>query len=662
MKVFNQGFRESLRGIRDIYAIISYISELGYNILTTEAGDNINTEDLKDIGTEKGAYEIQGDSIYKVRPFYNTTFFKTICYGLNIECKYKIPEGTEINVLIGTTNKQTGNIEYIEYGYFTIYGEAEYNADSDTYTITGYDHMLDSMISFKDNPLNVTYPIKHKQLLKAIFEKFNWNYVIDDYANQDYMVQDLYSETDMTYRDVLDDLLIATGKNLLFDTRKTLRFKGIVDTHEKITDEDMKDTNVTIGELYGPINKLVSTTEDITYTIGEDTQSIREYGKTEYDIGNNLLIKNDTTGSMFNNIFNLVDGISYHTHDIDTSGLLVFEPLDKVIIDHNGIEYPTILLNGDVKVSKGLIETIHSDVPEQNTETYTTTTPKTKDIKNAIVNVDRLKGQIVLKVDSDGKIAKVALDADADTGTEVAIQADNIDFDTYTFNLDTTNLRIISDNVSITNNGIELTGGATIAGENGLLTQLQASSPLLPLGYGAWTDGDFASSGFSKTNVGCNLVIPEGFIIKEVKVTLLNSIVHHWSWWDYGSGERIGYARNIKAYIKTGSSIVGPNYYSVNGGYFIAKGNVSSGATELTNFGSNDGYTLPSNKRNSTIYDKVTMTINDPENYFSEGQNYIYVETTGSTSSTADNSVDANEKTGMAQLVVDVIGWMPYTR
>lgn len=192
MKTFTSGFRQSLRGIRDIYAIVSYTSTLGVNILTTEDGLNIKTEDLLDIGTEKGAYNIEGDSVYRVRPYFNATLFKTICMGLDIECKYAIPEGTEINVMIGTTNKTSNEVEYMEYGYYIIKGEPTYNADVDTYTMTAYDHMLDAMISFKDNPLSITYPIKHKEFLQAICNKFNWNYVLDDYANKDYMVSDLY--------------------------------------------------------------------------------------------------------------------------------------------------------------------------------------------------------------------------------------------------------------------------------------------------------------------------------------------------------------------------------------------------------------------------------------------------------------------------------------
>lgn len=664
MKTFNQGFRESLRGIRDIYAIVSYISTLGVNILTTENNISIDTEDLFDIGTEKGAYNIENDAIYKVRLFNNCTLFKTICNGLELECKYNIPEGTEINVMIGTTNKTSGEVEYIEYGYFTIAGDAVYNADTDTYTMTGYDHMLDAMISFKDNPLEVTYPIKHKELLEAIFDKFNWNYVLDDYANKDFMVDDLYSEKDMTYRDVLDDLLIATGMNMMFDTRKTLRFKPIIAINETITDEDMKDTNVTIGELYGPINKFVSTTDNITYTIGEDTQSIEEFGKTEYDMGQNYLIQSDTSGTMFDNIFAYIDGLSYHTFDIDTTGLLVFDPLDMIKIEHNNIEYPIVLFNDDIKVSKGLIETIHTDIPEENTDTYVTSTPKTQDIKNAIVNVDRLNGTIVLKVDSNNKIAQVELGADADTGTEVAIQADNIDFDAYNFDLDTTNLSITSENVSITNNGIALTGGAVIAGENGLLSLLQSSSGIDALGFGFNQMVEWASTGFEKTIVGCNIVIPEGFKIKEARVTLINSIANYWYWDDStGQGRNTqGYCRDIKAYIKTGSNITGPSYWNMNGAYFVAQGGVDSGATELTNFGSSSGYTLPSGKRSNNQFDKVTAVIQNPENYFAEGQNYIYVRTNASTSATSYNPKDGYDKTGMGQVVVEVIGWMPYTR
>lgn len=659
MKTFSNGFRESLRGIRDLYAIVSYTSELGTNILTTESSLHIDTENLKDIGTEKGAYNIENDAIYSVRLFNNCTLFKTICNGLELECKYKIDVGTEINVQVGVYNETSEEVEYMEYGYFTIVGDAEYNADTDTYTMTGYDHMLDCMISFDENPLGVTYPIKHKALLEAIFNKFNWNYVLENYANKDFMVGDIYSEKDMTYRDVLDDLLIATGKNLMFDTRKTLRTKSIGETNETITDEDLKDSNVTIGELYGPINKFVSTTDDVTYTIGEDTQSITEYGKTEYDMGTNYLIESDTTGSMYDNIFSAIDGLSYHTFDTDTCGLLVFEPLDRVTIEHNGIEYSVVLFNDDVKVCRGLTETIYADVPEENTDTYVTSTPKSEDVKNAIVNVDRLRGTIVLKVDSNNNIAEVALDADADEGTEISIKADKVDFSSHEFDLATDNISIVSDNVSITNNGIALSNGAVIAGENGLMTEtlyvgigyngmLAGLTGYSPIGFSYSVD-DYGNVGFFKDKMWIDCYIPENFIIKSAVIHLYHTPIYYSRGFDGSS--HTGYTRNIKLFKTSGLSNQKWTWNMTDGQWNITNDNLTY--TEIAHAFStgNDGWSGSSGS--STGVDSI-----DIKNHLTTGRNRLAIYSTESASSLGD----MHNKTGSIFAVLDVVGWTPYTR
>ncbi len=652
MRTFNNGFRDSLRGIRDIYAIVSYESPEGSNILITENNAHILTEDLKKLGTEYGAYEIMEDAIYSTNIFVNTSFFKTICMGMELECKFIIPEGTEIDVQIGTTNELNGDIEYIDMGYFIINGKPEYKADTDTYTMVALDHMLDSMISFKDNPLGITYPIKHKDFLKAIFDKFGWQYVLDSYTNEDYMVDDLYSDTDMTYREVLDDLIVATGKSLMFNTHKILKLKGIYDTQETVTDEDMDSTNVTFGDIYGRINKLVSTTDDITYTIGEDTQSIQEYGKTEYDIGKNLLIAQDTEGTLYDAIFSEIDNVYFHTYDVDTKGLLIFEPLDKFKFVHNEVEYPVILLNDEIKCCRGLTETVYTEEPEETVETYTSNEPTQKDIKNAVVNVNRLNAELVLKVDSDGKIAQVKLNGDADEGTEVSIQADNIDFTSHTFDLDTDDISIESDNVTIDNNGIQLRNGAVICGENGMLTNLVFNSNGFYNGLGICGfvfDSDGTSRQFQNTPIVVDVYIPSNYVIKEAYAQITHVRGH------FGSdGNTIGYVRNVHLYKNNNQTAptIYSDSYSVSG---FMKYNQLYG-TEVTGAFGTNGYTAT-----NTTSDTYEFTqSSDIKNALELGKvNTMYIQTTDSMPST---ETECNQHTGFVQLTINVICYIPYTR
>ena len=652
MRTFNNGFRESLRGIRDIYAIVSYISPEGTTILATESDTHITTENLFEIGTEKGAYEIQGDSIYSVNIYYNTSFFKTISVGMELECKFSIPEGTEINVLIGTTNATSGEIEYIDFGYFIIKEKPEYKADTDTYTMITLDHMLDSMISFKDNPLNITYPIKHKEFLEAIFDKFNWNYILDTYDNENYMVDDLYSNTDMTYREVLDDLIVATGKSLLFNNRKVLKMKGITDTQETIVDDDMDSTNVTFGDIYGRINKLVSTTDDVTYTIGEDASSILEYGKTEYDIGRNLLIAQDSEGVLYSSIFDAIKNVYYHTFDVDTKGLLIFEPLDKFKFVHNEVEYPSIMMNDEINCRRGLTEIIHTDKPEENVESYTSNEPTPKNLKNAIVNVNRLNATLVLKVDNDGKIAEVRLDGDADSGTEVNVSADSIDFNAHTFDLDTDNISIESDNVTINNNGIQLRNGAVICGENGMLTNLVFNSNGFYNGLGICGfvfDSEGTSQQFQNTPIVVDVYIPSNYVIKEAYAQITHVRGH------FGvDGNTIGYVRNVELYKNNNQTAptIYSDSYAVSG---YMKYNALNGTKVDNAFGTN-GYTATN--YNSDTYEYVESI--DIKDALELGKvNTMYIQTRDSQPST---EAECNRHTGFVQLTINVICWIPYTR
>ena len=238
-------------------------------------------------------------------------------------------------------------------------------------------------------------------------------------------------------------------------------------------------------------------------------------------------------------------------------------------------------------------------------------------------------------------MAQVRLDASADEGTEFNVSADSIDFQSHTFNLATDDISIISDNVAITNNGIQLSNGATIAGENGLITNLFFTS--------GGSMGGYQKLGFStdmeqlvNQNVFLDVYIPQEFTIIGAYLTLQHCSVD----WFGGTDTPVsGYARNIRIYKATGS------YRADNslGELVISQANLE----EIPN-------ALGVAEWTPTTLDMQYVTgTTDLKNYLKHGMNTIVAK---SNTSDPTSIVEVGEKTGVGKLTLNLIGYMPYER
>ena len=474
MRTFSQGFREAIRGIRKINVKIDYQSKDETIVLTTEGATSIRTEKrFKLFGTEKGYKNLDKEHLIQVNPLFNCSFLKTGCGSLLIESTLKIPKKTWVHCEIGV--KVGNSFEYMDFGKFRIIDEPTYNADTGTYTAIAYDRMIEAMVKYDISPLNVAYPISHKNLLIAICDKFGWKYNLPSYDAQNIMIsEDIYKGLDMTYRDILDDLCVVTGGSFLFNLQDEFTIKKTTETNEVVIDEDLRNTNVDLGDIYGPVNSVslaLDSDGNALEIIGEDASSISQNGKTEMVLYSKLLLSSSGS-NFFTSVFNNIKGLQYCISDFDSTGLLIFEPLDKFNVTYKNVNYPCILFNDDIKVSQGLVETIYSEIPEENKDKYTTSTPKDNQLKDAIVEVNKAKGQLVLKATADGRVVETTLNADAEEGTEFNVKADNIRLEGYTtingnFEIDNSgNMKCQQAEVSGTiyaNNGI--VGSATIDDE-----------------------------------------------------------------------------------------------------------------------------------------------------------------------------------------------------
>ena len=447
MKTISNNFREALRGVRQLSAFVTYQSDDGTYLLTTEDEFELTTELNDNLGTEKGTMIIEKNNINSINPVFETKLFKTVCKSVQLDIKQKIEKKTKINVQIGVL---VGNdYEYLDFGEYVV-NDVEYKADTKSYLITAYDKMLEAMV---DYDLQVTYPITIKNLIIAICEHFAWEYDLGVFVNQDKILEsNVFDGQELTYRDVLDQISQVTVSSMMFDNKifklkyiskdenttllpftipQTINVRSYSDKL-KVTEDDLKDKDITMSEKYGPVNSLLITNnKDVVINNLVDSQSIEANGKYEFQIDDNLILLKDSD-NYIGEMFQYMKDIEYYLYDIETFGILFLEPLDNYYIQIEDTIYPTLMLNSDIKLTTGLKETIYADIPEISTTEYNATDKNEKKINNALIKIDKANGQIVLKADSNGKIVEAELNASADSGTEFNVNADNIKLEGYT--------------------------------------------------------------------------------------------------------------------------------------------------------------------------------------------------------------------------------------
>ena len=427
MKTITNSFRDALRGIRQLNARVTYISGDTPYILTTENNYYLDTENNFDIGTEKGLGDLESDKLYGINPVFDVPLLKTICKSLELESEIDISIGTEINAEIGVL---VGNdYEYINFGKYYVKSSI-YQLDTQTYKITCYDAMADSMVKYDDDSAFTTLTIGG--VLNTICSRMGWTTSITN----DTAITDVWRNQQMTYRDILDELCSILGNLYLTDNKELMAIKPLeqIEVSETITDEDMKDTSVDIGKQV-EITKAMVTQNDVTlYEKGS--------GDNAYKFDNNHLLM--AQPSLRETACDNIVGLTYYPFDIETIGLLIYDPLDKVTIEHDNETYTTYILKDDVKYQRGLEERIETIDELSSINGMTYYSQEEKATRDAVIEINKANGQIVLKANSDGKIVQASLETDADSGSSFNVKADNINLEGYT---------TINDGFSIDENG-----------------------------------------------------------------------------------------------------------------------------------------------------------------------------------------------------------------
>lgn len=430
MKTISNDFKEALTNIKQIDTIITYADRDNTNYIITQNSEFLQTEVEDFLVTESAEVVVDNGGIQNVSIYWNTDIFKSVCKMLNLETSNQIAKGTELNIKVGLL--VDGDYEYVDYGKFYTTEDSAYQLATGTYTTTAYDKMIRFNIKAIDNPLtfveDTTYTLK--QYLEMICNKCGVSYSFDftNVANATKQVidGDPYKDNkDVTYRDIIDDIAECLGTNFIINADNKLTNKELDLTSNITLDADiLKDTNVYIGEKKNAIDglQIYDGSTMINY-VGDDNSIFKIKS-------NNIMSAHSQ--DLMTDTLDMIEGFEYYAYQLETFGIFALEPFDCFTVEYNNTNYLLCSFHNDLKITSGVNEEIGYEFKDED-DTYEYTTSNSADkSRDAFIEIDKAKGQVVLKADSDGKIVEARLDANASDGSAFNVKADNINLEGYT--------------------------------------------------------------------------------------------------------------------------------------------------------------------------------------------------------------------------------------
>lgn len=452
------------------------ITKLGREIdfqFFLHTNDKIITEDSKFIMTQANAHlvveqfddeevdEIIGaESIYSVSIINRGEILSTMMKELDFEIAQDLRIGDVIECRFGL--KVGEDYEYVNYGKYMVY-EKEYNEDTRTYSYIAYDRMMLTMQDVSQEFLSDLEGRTLANSINVICGKVGLSFnatqqELTDYPNLSKQINEgTFTNLQMTYRDVLDMICQALGLSMIMNPDdKHLLLKPLNNTPVDTFDEQfLKDTNVSFGEKYGPINSVVlSRSEDFDNIYRRDEESISENGLHEYKIKDNLIMLYDDREDYIDEIFEQLNGLEYYPTDFSSTGITYLDWLDFYNVTIGNKTYKCLMLDDEIEINQGLEENIYSEEPLETVTNYKTSSKTDKEVSFI---VDKQNGSIKAKVSKGEVINEINLDESG-----VSINANKIKLEGYTtindgFSID------LDGNMSCTNADVS----GTITSSNG---------------------------------------------------------------------------------------------------------------------------------------------------------------------------------------------------
>lgn len=283
--------------------------------------------------------------------------------------------------------------EYIDYGAFKVV-EVTQDMASGVTTAKLYDRMYEALQQYALAP---TYPITVLQLVQAICTELGWTLATTTFANSTLSIgSELFSESKLTYRQVLNQVAEASGSIMFFNSDDELEIRAITGTvEETLTTNDL--ITLKLEPIYQELNSVVLSRMPQEDNIAQqDAASIATYGLHEFKIVNNLIVDGDRETNI-TPIFNVLDGLTYYPFEAYTVGLGYFEVGDRIkVTDTSSTQYEVVVMGIELKATGGLNEKILGRVPDKTSTPYQYAGIIGQTIKNTEIIVDKQAGEIAI--------------------------------------------------------------------------------------------------------------------------------------------------------------------------------------------------------------------------------------------------------------------------
>lgn len=350
----------------------------------------------------KITYEINGvtqtltsEQLNSVTPTFQGAILKSVMKELDVDSNVDIPLGTIVNCKFGVL--VNGAYEYLNYGNYVVYSSKK-QEDTSSYKIVCYDKMLCSMKQNED--LGVTYPISVRDYINALCTKIGLEFKNknSEFANYDKVIdKELYVGLDYTYRDIFDELAQVTASTIYINEEDKVEIKYISDVAVDTIDEDyLKDCNINFGKKYGPINSIVLNRGESDNVYLRDEKSVSVNGLCEIKIKENQIMNWNDRSDYLPDILEKLNGLTYYLNDFVSTGITYYDVCDRYNVKIDEKVYSCVIFNDEIQITQGLIENIHTDMPEETETDYKKADKTDRRINSVSISVDKIQKEIDL--------------------------------------------------------------------------------------------------------------------------------------------------------------------------------------------------------------------------------------------------------------------------
>lgn len=313
-----------------------------------------------------------------------------------------------VDVLVGMWQTEASNtalnmptIEYhttqvteaIDYGMFWVVSE-EVDQVTGVTTAKCFDQMY---FANEQYGLTPTYPLTLFEFVEDICTELGWTLGVASFPNDDIsLTAELFSESKLTYRQILDMVAEASGSIIYFSNNELLfRQVEISTAGETLGLADM--FSVKLENKYTDINQLVgSRMPQEDNVLVKDDANIALNGIKEIRIVNNYIIDDDRE-TYLPVIFAELLGLNFYPCECRTVGLGYFEIGDRISVPNSaGTGHHIVVMEYEIVMDGALRETLKCFSPDL---TYTNTSYAGiigQAIKNTEIIVNKQQGEIDL--------------------------------------------------------------------------------------------------------------------------------------------------------------------------------------------------------------------------------------------------------------------------